>query len=125
VLGFENPRKAKIMRWFFPLLALGFASWGAYEIFSKQDRYEGEFYDHLETFLGIVAIAAMLVALTLLLCTSIDSNPLICIIRTVTVAFQILPLIGLAGLVWSAMRMTQPEGIYFACEARHCIFNLC
>mmetsp|Transcript_98103 Transcript_98103/g.245885 ORF Transcript_98103/g.245885 Transcript_98103/m.245885 type:complete len:332 (+) Transcript_98103:64-1059(+) len=121
-VAFAHPQKAKLLRWFFPLLGLGFAAWGAYELLSP---LEGQFYDHLGTFLGIVGIAAAAVSLIILVFVAADSNPFLCIARMIAVAYFLLPLLGLAGIVWSLVRMQDPHGKYHACEMQHCIFGLC
>merc|ERR1711972_1065653 len=84
-----NPQKAMLLRWFFPLLGLGVAAWGAYELLTP---LEGQFYDHLGTFLGVVGIAAAAVSLIILVFSAVDNNPFLCFARMIAVAYFLIPL---------------------------------
>merc|ERR1712014_151120 len=116
----EHPAKFRMLRWFFPLMACAGAAYGAYEIFSDMEDPDN-FYKHLGDTLGIFGIVCAFCSLFLVVRAATADSLLLCAGRICGATCCLVPVISLAGIVWSVVKMIKAGDAYHSCEVNRCI----
>lgn len=112
------------LKWLFPLAACAGLAYAGYVLF-KDLPHPDDFYRHLGNSLGIFAIVCGAVGFIFVVRAAFADNVLLCIGRIVGSVCVVVPLVSIAGVVWSILKLLSVGSSYHSCELRTCLWNAC